>query len=209
MLFGVHETRRESVRLLDYLAAACIAGAGYLHYCVYLKGYRAIPTIGTGFLFQFLGSGIVAVALVIPFELRVQARRIAVSTRIGARLAGIALSAGTLVAFVLSRLPGGLFNFQERGLQPAPQSLLTILTAEVFRTALGPLRTSASIGEVRAYLLATARTVLAAHWKRRFQLEITRIDVERDIALLDEPPAESDAPQRVNRILAALPENYS
>jgi hypothetical protein len=28
---------------------------------------------------------------------------------------------------VLSRLPGGLFNFQERGLQPAPQSLLTII----------------------------------------------------------------------------------
>jgi RNA polymerase sigma-70 factor (ECF subfamily) len=82
------------------------------------------------------------------------------------------------------------------------------LTAEVFRTALGPLRVSASIGEVRAYLLATARTVLATHWKRRFQLEITTIDVERDVALLDEPPAESDAPQRVNRILAALPENY-
>jgi len=82
------------------------------------------------------------------------------------------------------------------------------LTAEVFRTALGPLRTSASIGEVRAYLLATARTVLATHWKRRFQLEVTTIDVERDVALLDEAPAESDAPQRVSRILAALPENY-
>jgi RNA polymerase sigma-70 factor (ECF subfamily) len=82
------------------------------------------------------------------------------------------------------------------------------LTAEVFRTALGPLRTSASIGEVRAYLLATARTVLATHWKRRFQMEITTIDVERDVVLLDEPPVESDAPQRVNRIIAALPENY-
>ena len=35
------------------------------------------------------------------------------------------------------------------------------LTAEVFLAALRPLRMSASVGEVRAYLLATARTVLA------------------------------------------------
>jgi RNA polymerase sigma-70 factor (ECF subfamily) len=83
------------------------------------------------------------------------------------------------------------------------------LTAEVFRTALGPLRTSASIGEVRAYLLATARTVLAAHWKRRFGTEVTAIDVEHDLPSLDEPPAETDAPQRVGRILAALPERYA
>jgi RNA polymerase sigma-70 factor (ECF subfamily) len=82
------------------------------------------------------------------------------------------------------------------------------LTAEVFRTALGPLRTSATIGEVRAYLLLTARTVLAAHWKRRFGIEVTTIDVEHDLPILEEPPVESDAPQRVNRIIAALPENY-
>src|ERR1700746_1510065 len=31
------------------------------------------------------------------------------------------------------------------------------LTAEVFQAALGPLRTSASVGEVRAYLLAASR----------------------------------------------------
>jgi len=82
------------------------------------------------------------------------------------------------------------------------------LTAEVFRTALGPLRLSASIGEVRAYLLATARTVLAAHWKRRFGTEITSIDMEHDLASLNEPPTETDAPQRVARIIAALPERY-
>ena len=34
------------------------------------------------------------------------------------------------------------------------------LTSEVFRAALGPLRLASSKGEVRAYLLATARTVL-------------------------------------------------
>src|SRR6266849_6744610 len=56
------------------------------------------------------------------------------------------------------------------------------LTAEVFRAALGPLRTSASVGEVRAYLLATARTVLASHWRRRYSMEISSIDVEAEVA---------------------------
>jgi RNA polymerase sigma-70 factor (ECF subfamily) len=82
------------------------------------------------------------------------------------------------------------------------------LTAEVFRTALGPLRTSASVGEVRAYLLTTARTVLASHWRRRYGLEVTTIDPAIDAAALDRSAPESDAPQRVARILAALPDRY-
>ena len=49
------------------------------------------------------------------------------------------------------------------------------LTAEVFTAALGPLRVSASVGEVRAYLLATARTVLAGHWRRHYRVQITTI----------------------------------
>lgn len=36
------------------------------------------------------------------------------------------------------------------------------LTVEVFRAAMGPLRLVASKGEVRSYLLMTARTVLAS-----------------------------------------------
>src|SRR5690348_18037088 len=54
------------------------------------------------------------------------------------------------------------------------------LTTEVFLTALGPLRASASVGEVRAYLLATARTVLASHWRRHYGAEITTIDLTVD-----------------------------
>jgi len=83
------------------------------------------------------------------------------------------------------------------------------LTAEVFQAALKPLRTSASVGEVRAYLLATARTVLASHWRRHYGTEITTIDVTVDRAALDEPPTESDAPGRVRAVLAELPDRYA
>ena len=61
------------------------------------------------------------------------------------------------------------------------------LTSEVFRTALGPLRLASSKGEVRAYLLVTARTVLASHWRRHLGQPVTSIDPEADAALLAEP----------------------
>src|SRR5580658_1602011 len=85
------------------------------------------------------------------------------------------------------------------------------LTSEVFRTAFGPLRLASSKGEVRAYLLVTARTVLASHWRQRLGLAVTSIDPVSDLAYLAEPsPAgqPSDAPHRTSAILAALPDRF-
>jgi RNA polymerase sigma factor (sigma-70 family) len=85
------------------------------------------------------------------------------------------------------------------------------LTSEVFRTALGPLRLASSKGEVRSYLLATARTVLASHWRRRLGTPVTSIDPDSDLVFLADPPypdQPSEAPHRVARILAALPDRY-
>ncbi|TYK51316.1 RNA polymerase sigma factor [Actinomadura decatromicini] len=89
------------------------------------------------------------------------------------------------------------------------------LTAEVFLTALRPLRVSATVGEVRAYLLATARTVLAAHWRRTLGREITSIDLELLADNDPAPDAESGgaagtggSQRRAERLLAALPERY-
>ena len=80
------------------------------------------------------------------------------------------------------------------------------LTAEVFLAALRPLRLTASVAEVRAYLRVTARTVLAAHWRQTMGREITSIE---DI---EQPPeseeAISAAPQRVAAVLDRLPDNY-
>src|SRR5271155_6006918 len=58
------------------------------------------------------------------------------------------------------------------------------LTSEVFRTALGPLRLALSKGEVRSYLLVTARTVLASHWRRHLGQPVTSIDPAADLAYL-------------------------
>ena len=85
------------------------------------------------------------------------------------------------------------------------------LTSEVFRTALGPLRLASSKGEVRSYLLATARTVLASHWRRRLGTPVTSIDPDSDLRFLAGPAGadrSSEAPNRVARILAALPDRY-
>lgn len=85
------------------------------------------------------------------------------------------------------------------------------LTAEVFRTALGPLRLDSSKGEVRSYLLITARTVLASHWRRHLGMPVTYIDPAADLTYFTEPPRPdqpSDAPDRTSKILATLPDRY-
>ena len=85
------------------------------------------------------------------------------------------------------------------------------LTAEVFRAALGPMRLTSSKGEVRAYLLATARTVLASHWRHRLGLPLTFIDPSTDFAELDDsadPNDGAEARRKAGQILAALPDRY-
>ena len=85
------------------------------------------------------------------------------------------------------------------------------LTSEVFRTALGPLKLASSKGEVRSYLLTTAQTVLASHWRRTLGTSVTTVDPQSDMASLVEPSGTeepSDAPQRARKILATLPDRY-
>jgi RNA polymerase sigma factor (sigma-70 family) len=82
------------------------------------------------------------------------------------------------------------------------------LTAEVFVAALRPLRVSSSVGEVRAYLLAAARTVLAGYWRRTLGREVTSLDDESVESVFDDPPAPSRAVGRTAAILDALPDNY-
>jgi RNA polymerase sigma factor (sigma-70 family) len=82
------------------------------------------------------------------------------------------------------------------------------LTTEVFLAAFGPLRVSASRGEVRAYLAATARTTLARYWRLRVGTEVTHIDADVAARELNDEPSVSAAPARIGAILAALPERH-
>ena len=76
----------------------------------------------------------------------------------------------------------------------------------MFLAAIRPLRLTASVAEVRAYLRTTARTVLAAHWRATMGREVTTIE---DVAAPPESEqAISSAPQRVAAVLDALPDNY-
>ncbi|MFD9789827.1 RNA polymerase sigma factor [Streptomyces sp. NPDC059070] len=82
------------------------------------------------------------------------------------------------------------------------------LTTEVFLAALRPLRTSATVPEVRAYLLATARTVLASHWRRVLGIEVTRLPEEHPQREPEPEEVPSDVPRRARSILDALPDRY-
>ena len=122
---------RRLFRAFGLATAALVATGGYVHFCLYRHGYRTIPKIGVGFGLQVVTSAVVAVALLVGPH--VLARVTHVTDRLAGTLTGLAaaaLATGTLVAFALTRTPGGLFNFQERGLQPAPQALIA-LVAEI------------------------------------------------------------------------------
>ena len=83
------------------------------------------------------------------------------------------------------------------------------LTSEVFMAVLGPLRTTRSKPEVRAYLIATARTVLAGYWRRTLGTEVSTIDIDDSVAFMDDPPPPpSDPDGRTDRVLAGLPDRY-
>lgn len=82
------------------------------------------------------------------------------------------------------------------------------LTTEVFLAALRPLRTSASVGEVRAYLLAAARTALAEYWRRRLGQPVTTLDDATVESVFADEPADPRDAARVAAVLAELPQRY-
>lgn len=132
---------RRLFRTLGVATAALVATGGYVHFCLYRHGYRTIPKIGVGFGLQVVTSAIVVVALLLgPHRVARLARVAHVTDRLAGiltELAAAALAIGTLAAFALSRTPGGLFNFQERGLQPSPQALIALVAEIGVLVALG------------------------------------------------------------------------
>jgi hypothetical protein len=155
----VRPTRSRRVfRALAVAAAALVATGGYVHFCLYRHGYRMIPKIGIGFGLQVVTSAAIVVALLLgPHRI---GRVVHVSDRsAGAltELAAAALATGTLVAFALTRTPGGLFNFQERGLQPAPQALIALVAEIGVLVVVGAWFLADHVARRRGRTLSTAR----------------------------------------------------
>jgi RNA polymerase sigma-70 factor (ECF subfamily) len=86
------------------------------------------------------------------------------------------------------------------------------LTQQVALKAIPRLRAEAAAASIRAYLFATARSVLAGFWAHRFGLPEQELREDMAPPALYQPPgpqAESGAAaSRAARILEALPANY-
>jgi len=83
------------------------------------------------------------------------------------------------------------------------------LTAEVFLTALPRLRGEADARQVRAYLRATARTVLASYWQSTFTSDATLAELAMLAGLEpDHDDRGSATCLQAKLILDALPERY-
>ena len=98
---------------LRVASAATLSVSGYIHAQLYVTGYRFIHVVGVLFLLQASASFAVA-ALVLA------------GGPVLLRLAAAGAAAGALGGFAASRTVG-VFGFTERGWQPSPQSLISVL----------------------------------------------------------------------------------
>jgi RNA polymerase sigma-70 factor (ECF subfamily) len=84
------------------------------------------------------------------------------------------------------------------------------LTTHVYMRALPRLRLRASIEEVRSYLVATARTVLADHWRQNYDIRVSELDddVENPAPASSSAVDEEIGIRRAGEVLARLPAHY-
>ena len=101
----------DRARLLRLVGAALVLLGGALHLKLQLDDYGT-ESIGRAFALNAVASGLVAAYLVLRDDLL-------------GPLAGMAVSAGSLVAFALSRTGDGILDFRETGFD-APYSALTV-----------------------------------------------------------------------------------
>ena len=79
------------------------------------------------------------------------------------------------------------------------------LAEEVLMQTLKTLRLPAPVPTIRAYLVKTARTVLADHWRRHYAARDAANELEQ---LPIEIAANPNAVDRAQRVLSLLPENF-
>jgi len=111
---GSHRAATTAAR---YLGALALLAVGIDHIeQYYVDFYRAIPTIGTLFVLNFISALVVGLALLTPLRWippRVRDRLLTLLA-----ISGIGIAAGTLAGLLVSE-NGGLFGFMEVGYRGA------------------------------------------------------------------------------------------
>jgi RNA polymerase sigma factor (sigma-70 family) len=82
------------------------------------------------------------------------------------------------------------------------------LAAEVLMQTLKTLRLPAPVHNVRAYLVKTARTVLADHWRRHYAARDSALELEQLPAGALVGPPSSESADRAQRLLGLLPDHF-
>lgn len=95
------------------------------------------------------------------------------------------------------------FIFSRVGNRPDTEDL----TQQVALKAIPRLRAGASSASIRAYLFATAKSVLGGFWAAKFGIAQEEL-LEGLVSAPPVPVQSEDAADRATRILARLPDNY-
>lgn len=122
----------KALRLIGVLA---ILVTGAVHLQQYLGDYHAIPTIGPLFLLNAIGSGVVAVGLLLPVERWLGQRRGEIAVGLLA-LGGVAIGLGALISLYIAET-STLFGFSEGTLETVMWIAIVAEAAAV--AVLGPV----------------------------------------------------------------------
>lgn len=128
--------------------AATLTVSGVIHAQLYLDGYRFIHDIGVMFLVQASVSFAVAALFLI-------------GSPVGLRIVGTGVAVGALAGFVGSRTIG-VFGFTEKGFQPAPQALISVLVEVATLALVVPTLVQFVRGWLADQKRRTLRSALAA-----------------------------------------------
>src|SRR6185437_759035 len=104
-----------TLQIMRRVGVLAILVIGAVHLQQYLGDYQSIPTIGPLFLLNAIGSGVVAVGLLLPVERWFRERRGEIAVGLLA-LGGVAIGLGALISLYVAET-STLFGFSEGTLE--------------------------------------------------------------------------------------------
>jgi hypothetical protein len=141
-----------TLKTMRHVGVLAILVTGAVHLQQYLGEYHEVPTIGPLFLLNAIGSGAVAVGLLIPLRRWLGERRGNVAVGLLA-LGGVAIALGSLVGLYIAET-STLFGFSEGTLETV---MWIAIGAEAAAVALlGPLAVAKLVGSSSSTTRPTA-----------------------------------------------------